>query len=199
MHTSLKLTGIALVACTACCAASMVPVLIASVSAAIASGAVIQWGTPAVLLAVPIIGLLTVSRHKPGPAARSAFKPLVANEGCGCGSCGSNIQETPIACSLDASAFKTRTKLIRELTERHLRHASRTAVRLELTYAPDALSEVGDLMRLEKACCAFLTFDLRHDANGVFVTITAPTEAAAAADDLFTHLAPRSFTMETSA
>jgi hypothetical protein len=199
MHASLKLTGIALVACAACCAAGVVPVLIASVSVVIVSGAAIKWGTTAVLLAVPVIGLLMLYRHKSKPTAQSTFKTLVANEGCGCGSCDSNNQETPIACSLDAGAFKTRTELIRKLTERHLRHASRTTLRLELTYAPEALSEVRDLVRMEEACCAFLTFDLKHDASGVFVTITAPTAAAAAADDLFAHFALASFTMETSA
>ncbi|KPH04647.1 hypothetical protein AOG23_32085 [Rhizobium acidisoli] len=122
----------------------------------------------------------------------------MAADSCGCGSCSTDVkQEAPIACTLDANAFKARTEFIRALTSRHLRQATRTGLRLNLTYAPDALAEVSELVRAEQACCAFLTFDLTHDAAGVFVTITAPQAAAAAADDLFTHFPPASRTMET--
>ncbi|KPH05405.1 hypothetical protein AOG23_28285 [Rhizobium acidisoli] len=124
---------------------------------------------------------------------------MVANS-CGCGSCSTDgKQDAPIACTLDANEFKARTELIRTLMSRHLRQATRTALRLNLTYAPEALAEVRELMRMEQACCAFLTFDLTENATGVFVTITAPQAAAAAVDDLFAHFAPASRAMETSA
>jgi len=117
-----------------------------------------------------------------------------------CGSCGHDVkQEARVACTLDANDFKARTEFIQTLTSRHLRHATRTAARLNLIYAPEALSEVRELVLIEQACCAFLTFDLTHEATGVFVTITAPQAAAAAADDLFAHFAPSSFKLETSA
>ncbi|NEK19496.1 hypothetical protein [Rhizobium leguminosarum] len=193
----MKLTGAAVAACAACCAVSVVPLVLASVGTILVGGALVKWGAVAVLLIVPVVGLLLLSRRK---AAPQAVENLTATNNRGCGSCSTDVkQQAPIACTLDANEFKARTELIRTLTSRHLRQATRTALRLNLTYAPEALSEVRELVRMEQACCAFLTFDQTHDATGVFVTITAPQAAAAAADDLFAHFTPASFTMETSA
>ena len=99
-------------------------------------------------------------------------------------------QEKPIACSLDASEFKERAASIRDLARRSLRHSSRTPLALSLTFEPGALDEVRDLVAKEKACCASLSFDLRNNAKGVFLTVTAPKSAAEAADALFDHFAP---------
>ncbi|MGO6738085.1 hypothetical protein ACC732_26745 [Rhizobium ruizarguesonis] len=193
----MKLTGAAVAACAACCAVSVVPLVLASVGTILVGTALVKWGAIAVLLIVPVVGLLLLSRRK---AAPQAVENHMATNSCGCSSCGTDVkQEAPIACTLDANEFKARTELIHKLTSRHLRQATRTALRLNLTYAPEALSEVRELVRKEQACCAFLTFDLRHDATGVFVTIIAPQAAAAAAGDLFAHLAPAALTMETSA
>ncbi|MBB3649184.1 hypothetical protein FHX14_005418 [Rhizobium sp. BK619] len=197
MNTGMKLTGAAVAACAACCAVSVVPLMLASVGTVLVGSALVKWGAIAVLLIVPVVGLLLLSRRKAAPQAVENHMPT---NSCGCGSCGTDVkQEAPIACTLDANEFKARTELIHKLTSRHLRQATRTALRLNLTYAPEALSEVRELVRKEQACCAFLTFDLRHDATGVFVTIIAPQAAAAAAGDLFAHLAPAALTMETSA
>ncbi|MGO6754025.1 hypothetical protein ACCT00_29210 [Rhizobium ruizarguesonis] len=195
MNTGMKLTGAAVAACAACCAVSVVPLVLASVGTILVGTALVKWGAIAVLLIVPVVGLLLLSRRKAAPQA--VENHMATNS---CGSCGTDVkQEAPIACTLDANEFKARTELIHKLTSRHLRQATRTALRLNLTYAPEALSEVRELVRKEQACCAFLTFDLRHDATGVFVTIIAPQAAAAAAGDLFAHLAPAALTMETSA
>ncbi|WP_141494048.1 hypothetical protein [Rhizobium sp. S9] len=198
MNTGTKLTGVAVAACAACCAVSVVPLMLASTSAVLVGAALVKWSAVAILLIVPATGLLLLSRRKAPPPA--AVENLMAANSCGCGSCSTDVkQEAPIACTLDANAFKARTEFIRTLTSRHLRQATRTGLRLNLAYAPEALAEVRELVRMEQACCAFLTFGLTHDAAGVFVTITAPQAAAAAADDLFTHFAPASRTMETSA
>ncbi|MGO7134920.1 hypothetical protein [Rhizobium leguminosarum] len=198
MNTGMKLTGAAVAACAACCAVSIVPLVLASVGTILVGSALVKWGAVAVLLIVPVVGLLLLSRRKAAPPV--PVERQMATNSCGCGSCSTDVkQEAPIACTLDANEFKARTELIRTLTSRHLRQATRTALRLNLTYAPESLSEVRELVRKEQACCAFLTFDLRHDATGVFVNITAPQAAAAAADDLFAHFAPASFNMETSA
>ncbi|PDT21269.1 hypothetical protein [Rhizobium hidalgonense] len=198
MNTGMKLTGAAVAACAACCAVSVVPLMLASASAVLVGAALVKWGAVAILLVVLATGLLLLSRRK---RVRSAgLENLMAANSCGCGSCSTDVkQEAPIACTLDANAFKARTEFIRTLTSRHLRQATRTGLRLNLTYAPDALAEVRELVRMEQACCAFLTFDVTHDATGVFVNITAPQAAATAADDLFTHFAPASRTLETSA
>jgi hypothetical protein len=198
MNTGLKLTGAAVAAGAACCAVSVVPLVLASAGTVLVGGAIVKWGAVAVLLLVPVAGLLMLSRRKAAPQA--AFENPQAADSCGCSSYSTDIkQQAPIACTLDANAFKARTELIRTLTSHHLRQATRTALRLHLTYAPEALADVRELVRMEQACCAFLDFDLTQDTTGVFVTITAPQAAAAAADDLFAHFAPLSFTMETSA
>jgi len=198
MRTGLMLTGAAAAACAVCCAVSIVPPMLASAGAVFASGAIVKWGAIAIVLVVPVVGLLVLSRRKAAPQA--TFEGLTASNSSGCVSCSTDVkQEAPIACTLDTDEFKARTELIRTLTSHHLRHATRTALRLNLTYAPEALSEVRELVRMEQACCAFLTFYLTQDATGVFVTIIAQEAAAAAADDLFAHFAPSSLTLETSA
>jgi len=123
MSTGLKLTGAATAACAVCCAVSIVPPMLASASAVFVSGAIAKWGAIAILLVVPVVGLLVLSRRK---AARQAtFENLTASNSCGCSSCRTDVdQEAPIACTLNADEFKVRTELIRTLTSRHLRHAT---------------------------------------------------------------------------
>jgi hypothetical protein len=95
-----------------------------------------------------------------------------------------------IACTLGAGDFKARVSGIRDLARRSLQTSRREALRLHLTYGPEALEEVRDLVAKESECCAFLRFDLRHNDREVALTITAPASAAAAADELFAHFAP---------
>jgi hypothetical protein len=93
-------------------------------------------------------------------------------------------QKAPIA--LDANKFSARIRLIRTLTSRHLRHATRTALHLNLTNGPEPFSEVRELVRKEQGYRAFLTFDFRHDVSGALLTITAP-EAAAEDAAIYSH------------
>jgi hypothetical protein len=57
-------------------------------------------------------------------------------------------------------------------------------------YALDAADEVAELVAKERACCAFLDFDMTTRADGVHLVITAPESAAEAAAMLFDHFAP---------
>lgn len=109
-----------------------------------------------------------------------------------CDGCASAQDDTAaaIACTLSAGDFKARAADIRRLARRSLLSSRREPLRLELIYAADSFAEVEDLVAKETACCAFLGFDLRRDATGVSLTITAPPAAAAAADELFAHFAP---------
>jgi hypothetical protein len=111
--------------------------------------------------------------------------------GC-CDNCATNSQDTAlaIACTLGAGDFKERVAGIRALAARSLRSSRRKPLQLELVYGPEALTEVEDLVAKESDCCSFLNFDLEHDAQAVRLTITAPVEALAAADELFAHFAP---------
>ena len=108
-----------------------------------------------------------------------------------CDSCGStNETELAIACTLSAGDFKERVSGIRDLAIRSLVSSRRQPLRLELVYSREALDEVEDLVAKEADCCSFLEFDIQHDADGVRLTIAAPVEALAAADEIFAHFAP---------
>jgi hypothetical protein len=186
----MKLAGAATAACAACCAVSIVPVVLAGTSLAAIGGAAATWGTWIGVLGVLTVGLYLLARRKADPNAD--FRSLVAaGDSCGCGSCDASFQdEEPIACTLGVSDFRERVDSIRNLARHSLIHASRTPLSLTLTYAPDAIGELRDLVRKEQECCAFLTFSLKESAIRVVLTITAPTSAAKAADVLFDHFAP---------
>jgi hypothetical protein len=96
----------------------------------------------------------------------------------------------PIACTLGPGDFKDRVGWIRELSVKSLRSNRRDGLVLELTYDRSAAADVHEFVRREQACCGFLRFDVRETADAVHVTITAPSEAQSAADDLFAHFAP---------
>lgn len=95
-----------------------------------------------------------------------------------------------IACSLGAGDFKARVAGIEALARRSLRTSRREPLKLHLTFAPEALPEVQDLVAKETDCCAFLDFDLRAEPGTLRLTITAPAAALSAADELFAHFAP---------
>ncbi|MDW9619217.1 hypothetical protein [Sinorhizobium meliloti] len=187
MNNTAKLAGVGLVACAACCATP----LLSLVGAGAAVGAAAFWGPLALMLALPLGSLFLLSRRKV-VAGGSTFAMSAANQ-CGCGSCSTDEKsDMPIACTLDAGDFKTRTAQIEALASRHLRHVSREPLSIELTYAAEALPDLRDLVRKETECCAFLDFDLKEDRDGVRLRITAPEAARDAADTLFAHFAPPS-------
>jgi hypothetical protein len=103
----------------------------------------------------------------------------------------------PIACSLAAGAHKDRITWIESLAKRGLRGHARDDLTLYLAYAPEAASEVQELIEQERKCCPFLTFDLLQAAETFYVTITAPETARDSANMLFEHfLADRGSTRE---
>jgi hypothetical protein len=57
-----------------------------------------------------------------------------------------------------------------------------------LVYAPDAAERVRELVRQERACCPFLTFDLAESIPAIQLTISAPEDARAVASLLFEQL-----------
>ncbi len=91
----------------------------------------------------------------------------------------------PIACTLAAGDFKNRMNWIAHLNRDALRTHRREDLRLELIYDVKAASRVHEMVRREQACCAFLTFQLRQEADRIHLTIDAPEGAREAADMLF--------------
>ena len=83
----------------------------------------------------------------------------------------------PIACTLGAEDFQARLAWIAELNASALRASRRDGLKLHLTYAPEALDRVRDLVAREQGCCAFLAFEVEATPQAVRLTITSPEAA----------------------
>ena len=68
---------------------------------------------------------------------------------------------------------------------------------LRLRYAPQAAQQVGELMRQEQACCAFLKFEIHKEPDAVTLTIKAPEEARATVEARPVHKSPSLLTVES--
>jgi hypothetical protein len=58
--------------------------------------------------------------------------------------------------------YRARLAWIGELTRDALLGSERRGLVLELRYALEAADRVREMVRMEQACCAFLTFDLQE-------------------------------------
>jgi DNA-binding transcriptional MerR regulator len=93
---------------------------------------------------------------------------------------------TPVACTLDAADLPGRLDAWRELlTEVTTRERLDGGVRLTFPPDPVLAGRLGELAAHEQACCAFFTFALRLDTDGLTFDVTAPVDAAAIVADLF--------------
>jgi len=93
--------------------------------------------------------------------------------------------QPPIACTLAPGDYRERLDWIAGLARDALRGSERHDLVLELRYAPEAAARVGEMVRREQVCCAFLTFDLRESSQEVRLVIRAPEEARGALDTIF--------------
>ena len=98
--------------------------------------------------------------------------------------------QQPIACTLTADGLRDRLTWIATLNRDALRGYDRADLTLRLRYAPQAVQRVGELMRQERACCAFLTFEMHKERDVVTLTIKAPEEARTTVDALFEPFLP---------
>lgn len=99
--------------------------------------------------------------------------------------------QRPIACTLSASDYRRRLAEIAALSRDALRHVECRGLTLDLRYAPEAAARVRQLVEQERACCAFLQFELHEEADEVRLLVTAPAAAAAAVPDLLAELTGR--------
>lgn len=113
----------------------------------------------------------------------SAALPL--SIGSGDNDMSTSSENPPIACTLTPGDFKDRLAWIAELTRNALRGYERHDLMLVLRYVPEAADRVDEMVRREKTCCSFLTFDVRQHSDEIRLTIKAPEEARVAADMLF--------------
>lgn len=95
--------------------------------------------------------------------------------------------------TLAPGAFKDRLAWIRALTKDALRSHERRDLALHLLYAPEARDRVCEMVRNERACCPFLTFDLHEQPHEIRLTITAPEAARETADMLFDQFVAGSY------
>ena len=94
-------------------------------------------------------------------------------------------ETTPITCALAPGAYKDRMAWMATLTRDALRSYERRDLVLDLRYAPEARDRVREMVRNERSCCPFLTFDLNERPGQIQLTISAPETAREAADMLF--------------
>jgi hypothetical protein len=97
----------------------------------------------------------------------------------------------PIACTLIEGDFRDRLAWIAELTRDALRGYERADLTLKLRYDPESVQRLQEMIRKERACCAFLTFEIREQADEVWLIIKAPEDARTTADALFEPFLPR--------
>lgn len=93
----------------------------------------------------------------------------------------------PIACTLTGRSLQGRLAWIAQLARDALRSHERDDLVLHLRYAPEAADRVRTMVHEEKACCAFLVFDLRELPEELLLTITAPEAGRDVAGVLFEH------------
>jgi hypothetical protein len=90
-----------------------------------------------------------------------------------------------ITCTLAPTDLKARLAAIAELNAAALVSHRRDDLRLVLIYAAVAREQVVSMVRGERACCGFLTFEIGEERGGVRVTIDAPESARDAAESVF--------------
>jgi hypothetical protein len=98
--------------------------------------------------------------------------------------------ETHVACTLGSADLTARLALIRQLTVQHLRQHSLDDVTLRLRYDGAAAEELATIVEWERACCAFLEFELTQLQDAVELRIEAPAHCGSSARWLFQHFLP---------
>src|SRR5215469_2506951 len=102
--------------------------------------------------------------------------------------------EAPIACTLSASDFRARTASIKTLNRKSLKRLERDDLTLRLFYDAAARANVEALVEQERACCAFLDFQLDEAGGDVVLTIRAPERARRASEAIYAEFATGSAT-----
>jgi hypothetical protein len=94
-------------------------------------------------------------------------------------------EEQPIACTLPGEARQDRLAWIATLMRDALQSSERDDLTLRLRFAPEAALRVRDMVRKERECCGFLTFEMNERPEQIVLTISAPEAAREAAGELF--------------
>jgi hypothetical protein len=89
------------------------------------------------------------------------------------------MTNSPIACTLNPSEMRERTKLVHRLFRDAVldQTAIEGGIRTRFRDEPDVERRVRELVDAESRCCAFLTFALGRDGEGLWLDITGTPEA----------------------
>ena len=95
--------------------------------------------------------------------------------------------DTPIACTLGAAEYRSRTADLAALAERALRSREPTEQGERLTFerSDGVERELAAAVAAEAACCAFLRMNLRRHADRLVLDIAGPPEARPVIAELF--------------
>lgn len=97
------------------------------------------------------------------------------------------MSDQPIACTLTPELQRDRISLIATLVSDALvgHEPIDGGVRARFRNEPGIEQRVRDLAAAEAQCCAFLRFDICHDANAVLLDITGSPQAQPAIRAMF--------------
>lgn len=95
-------------------------------------------------------------------------------------------EELPIACSLGASDLKRRLTAIAEIGAKSLRGREADGKRHLLRFRSDAETrrQLEAIVAAEAECCSFLDLTLEEDGSELVLTVAAPEDGQAVADEL---------------
>ena len=94
----------------------------------------------------------------------------------------------PIACTLTPDAYRSRLLEIATLSREALLHVDQRGDVIELRYDASAIERVRRFVDQERACCAFLGFELQERGTDVQVLVTVPPAARGAVPELLREL-----------
>jgi hypothetical protein len=95
-------------------------------------------------------------------------------------------EDPAIACSLEADAVPARREAWQRLLERAESCTAASDGSLRAEFGTDVdLVEIAPLVAAEQRCCAFFSFGLSVDANGLVLEVRVPAGAADIATALF--------------
>ena len=99
----------------------------------------------------------------------------------------SHETDLPIACTLMPDGMTARLALIDALAADGVleRVATSSGLRVRLRDAPDIEQRTRALIDAESKCCAFLSFALRRDGDGLVLQVSGPAEARPVIDTFF--------------
>jgi len=94
--------------------------------------------------------------------------------------------DTPIACTLDATEHVDRTAAWAELlTHVTGRETTTTGMRLQFPSDPTLIGRVADMLVREADCCAFFSFAITVEHEGVWLDVAAPADGLDVVTRLF--------------